>query len=160
MVATFANSLRNDLVTAYTIPFVHSIVPPYLVPGVNLVIIILGVFVIYRVVINTRLAAKITSILRAHIIRRQIIEPVSFEELVVATGGYGVSRIEVCKESPVLNKNLIEADLTKFDILILAIERDGKITPNPTTDTKFILGDRLICFGKLGDIRKKVCARG
>jgi hypothetical protein len=158
LVATFANSLRTDWVTGYKIPFVHSIVPPYLVPWVNLGIIILGVFIIYRLVINSRLAAKMTSILKAHIIKRQIIEPVSFEELVVATGGYGVSRIEVCKNSPVLNKNLVEAGLPKFDILVLAVEREGKITPNPSPDTKFILGDRLICFGKFGDIRKKVSA--
>jgi len=157
LIATFANSLRTDWVTEYKIPFLHSIVPSYLVPWVNLLIIILGVLVIYRVVINSRLAAKITSVLKAHIIKRQIIESVSFEELVVATGGYGVSRIEVCKDSPVLNKNLEEADLPKFNILVLAVERDGKITPNPTPDTKFILGDKLICFGKFGDIRKKVC---
>ncbi|MFH1563642.1 MAG: TrkA C-terminal domain-containing protein [Nitrospirota bacterium] len=156
LIATFANSLRTDWVTVYKIPFVNSIIPSYLIPWVNLVIIILGVYVIYRIVINSRLAEKITSILKAHIIKRQIIEPVSFEELVVATGGYGVSRIEVCKDSPVLNKNLEEADLPKFNILVLAVERDDKITPNPSPDTKFILGDRLICFGKFGDIRKKV----
>jgi Trk K+ transport system NAD-binding subunit len=137
---------------------VHSIVPSYLVPWVNLAIIILGVYVIYRIAINSRLAAKITSILKAHIIKRQIVEPVSFEELVVSTGGYGVSRIEVCKDSPVLNKNLGEADFPEFNILVLAVERGGNITPNPTPDTKFILGDHLICFGKFGDIRKKVCA--
>jgi hypothetical protein len=157
LIATFANSLRTDWVTVYKLPFLHSIVPAYLVPWVNLLIIILGVLTIYRVAINYRLAAKITSVLKAHIIKRQIIEPVSIEELVVATGGYGVSRIEVCKGSPVLNKNLVEADLPKCSILVLAIERDGKITPNPSPDTKFILGDRLICFGKFGDIRKKVC---
>jgi len=157
LIATFANSLRTDWVTIYKIPFLHSIVPSYLVPWVNLTIIILGVYMIYRIAINSRIAAKITSLLKAHIIKKQIIEPVSFEELVVATGGYGVSRIEVCKDSPVLNKNLEEAGLPKFDILVLAVEREGKITPNPTPDTKFILGDSLICFGKFGDIRKKMC---
>ncbi|MFA5287388.1 MAG: TrkA C-terminal domain-containing protein [Candidatus Omnitrophota bacterium] len=157
LIATFANSLRTDWVTVYKLPFIHSIVPAYLVPWANLAIIILGVYIIYRIVINTRFAAKLTSVIKAHIIKRQIIEPVSFEELVVSTGGFGVSRIEVCKNSPVLNKNLVEAELPKFNILVLAVERDGKITPNPTPDTKFALGDSLICFGKFGDIRKKVC---
>jgi len=158
LIATFANSLRTDWVVAYRIPFLHSIIPAYLVPWVNLTVIILGVFIIYRIAINTRLAARITSILKAHIIKRQIIEPVSFEELVVATGGYGVSKIEVCKNSPVLNKNLEEAGLPKLNILVLAVEREGKITANPDPNTKFVLGDKLICFGKFGDIRQNVCA--
>lgn len=157
LIATFANSVRTDLVTTYRLPFIHSIIPAYLVPWVNLVIIILGVYIIFRLVINSRFAAKLTSILKAHIIKRQIIEPVSFEELIVSTGGYGVSRIEVCKNSPVLNKNLREADLPKFNILILAIERGGQITPNPSPDTKVILGDSLVCFGKSGDIRNMMC---
>jgi hypothetical protein len=157
LIATFANSMRTDLATIYKIPFLHSIIPYYLVPWVNLGIIIVGVFVIYRAAINSRFAAKLTSILKSHIIKNQIVVPVSFEELVVATGGYGVSRIEVCKDNPVLNRTLREADLPKSDILVLAIERKGEITPNPPADTTVVLGDSLICFGKLIDIRKKLC---
>ncbi len=158
LIATFANSIRTDLVTIYKVPFVNSIVPSNLVPWVNLGIIVLGVYIIYRAVISSRFAARLTDIMRAHIIKNQIIAPVSFEELVVATGGYGVSRIEVCKNSPVLNKSLKEIDLPESNILVLAVERAGEITPNPPLDTKIILGDSLVCFGKLIDIRKKVCA--
>jgi Trk K+ transport system NAD-binding subunit len=75
----------------------------------------------------------------------------------VATGGYGVSRIKICNDSPILNKNIKEADLPKSNILILAVERDGNITPNPSPDTQVMLGDSLICFGKFIDIRRKVC---
>ncbi|MDD5408687.1 MAG: TrkA C-terminal domain-containing protein [Candidatus Omnitrophica bacterium] len=159
LIATFANSLRTDLVTIYKVPFINSIIPGKLVPWINLVIIILGVYAIYRIVINSRLAVKLTDILRAHIIKNEIIKAVSFEELVVATGGYGVSRIEVCKDSPILNKSLREADLPRFNILLLAVERAGEVTPNPPIETKIILGDSLVCFGKLGDIRKNVCAQ-
>jgi len=135
----------------------HSIVPSNLVPWVNLGIIVLGVYLIYLAVINSRLAARLTDMMRAHIIKNKIITPVSFEELVVATGGYGVSRIEVCKNSPVLNKSLREVDLPESHILVLGVERAGEITPNPPLDTRIILGDSLVCFGKLIDIRKKVC---
>lgn len=160
LIATFANSLRTDLATIYKIPFVNSIVPVHLVPWINLAIIILGVYIIYRVVINSKLAVELTNILRAHIIKNEIIKTVSFEELVIATGGYGVSRIEVCKDSPILNKNLKEIDFSKINILVLAVERGGEITPNPPLDTVVVLGDSLVCFGKLGDIRKNVCAEG
>ncbi|MDD5128962.1 MAG: hypothetical protein PHO40_04860 [Candidatus Omnitrophica bacterium] len=73
LIATFANSLRTDLAVTYKIPFVHSVIPNYLAPLVNLAIIALSVYVIYRVVINSRLAGKLTNILRTHIIKNQVL---------------------------------------------------------------------------------------
>jgi hypothetical protein len=158
LIATFANSLRTDvLMFKLTIPLLHSVVPSHLAPWINLIIIVIAVYAIYKIFTNTKIAAKLTDILRSHIVNKEIIKPVSFEELMVATGGYGVSQIEICSDSPILNKTLIESGLRKFDILVLTIERDGEVIPNPQADTKIILGDRLICFGKLGNIRDKVC---
>ncbi|MDD3345007.1 MAG: hypothetical protein PHO34_01020 [Candidatus Omnitrophica bacterium] len=158
LIATFANSLRTDLVTIYRIPFVNSIVPSYWVPWVNLIIIILGIYVIYRVVVNSRLAVKLTAILKEYLVRKQVIQPVFFEELIGVSGGYGVSRIEICPKSPVSNKSIGETGLLKSNIFVLALERGGEITPNPPADIKIIPGDSFVCFGKLTDIRKKLCA--
>jgi len=82
---------------------------------------------------------------------------VSFEELLVATGGYGVSSIEICKDSPILNKTIVDAKLRSHDITVLVIERNGQTIPNPSANTKVLLEDRLICFGKLSNIRSKLC---
>lgn len=142
MIATFANSLRSEI---------------YRFSIVNLVIIIVAVYAIYKIFTQTRLSRKLTDILRANIIKKEIIKSVSFEELVVATGGYGVSSIEVCENSPVLGKTLRNADLRKYDITILAIERKGETISNPPADMKILLGDRLICFGKLEKIREELC---
>jgi K+/H+ antiporter YhaU regulatory subunit KhtT len=46
-----------------------------------------------------------------------------------------------------VNKALYESDLRKQDILVLAIERNGETIPNPSPDTKILLGDKLVCFG-------------
>ena len=75
----------------------------------------------------------------------------------IATGGYGVSQIEISKESPIIDKTLLESDLRRLDISVLAIERKGKTMPNPSADTKFLLGDKIMCFGKLENIRKELC---
>lgn len=158
LIATFANSLRTDLIMAkFTIPLLHSVVPSAYVPWINLVIIVFAIYTIYKIFTNYKFASKLTDILRSHIVKKEIVKPVSFEELVVATGGYGVSQIEVCKDSPILNKTLIESGLRQHDITVLTIERGGEVIPNPAANTKIILGDRLVCFGKLGNIRDKVC---
>lgn len=158
MVATFANSIRpTDFISKITIPFLHFVIPSQLLPWINLIIIILAIYLVFLFFSRSKLAKKLNEILRKSIVKREILKPVSFEELVVATGGYGVTQIEVCKDSRVTNKALYESDLRKQDILVLAIERNGETIPNPSPDTKILEGDKLICFGKLENIRKEVC---
>ncbi len=74
----------------------------------------------------------------------------------MATGGYGVSSVEIRKDSPVLGKTILESDLRQHDITILAVEREGQTIPNPAAETKILLGDKLVCFGKLENIRKEL----
>ena len=114
-------------------------------------------YLIYAVLSNTKITAKLTNVIRSSIVKKEIINRVSFEELVVATGGYGVSSIEICKDSPILNKRLIESELRQHGITVLTIERDGEVIPNPTADSRILMRDKLVCFGKLSDIRKWIC---
>jgi len=154
LIATFANSIRPSI----SMPKVtFHFLPSGLMPWINLIIIIIAIYVIYKIFSNTKFARKLTNGLRQQIVKKEIIKPVSFEELVIATGGYGVSQIEISKDSPIVDKTLLESDLRKLDISVLVIERKGDAIPNPQADTKILLGDRLICFGKLESIRKGLC---
>ena len=159
LIATFANSLRTDMIIPkFKIPFLHSVVPSHLFPWINLAIIVAAVYAIYKIFTHTKFAGKLTDVLRSHIVKRDIIKSVSFEELVVTTGGYGVSSIEICKDSSVLEKAIRNTDLRKHDITILAIERKDGVIPNPSADSEILLGDKLICFGKLENIRRELCS--
>jgi hypothetical protein len=158
VIATFANSLRpSTIMPRFTIPFVHLVFPSNLLPWINLTIIVVSIYAIYRFFTHTKITRKLTDIIKTKIIKREIVKPVTFEELLVATGGYGVSSIEICKDSPILNKTLLETDLRSHDITVLAVERKEEIIPNPAAETKITLGDTLICFGKLENIRKELC---
>lgn len=159
LIATFASSLipTGDTVLSKlsksVLPFD---IPLYLVVLVNLTLIIIGVFVVYKVFTNRRITLRLTSFLRKRIAKRQIFGSVSFEELLVATGGYGISKVQVRQDSPVLDKSLIESNVRSLDITILAIVRGGQTMPNPPAQTKILLGDELICFGKLENIRDRL----
>lgn len=158
LIATFANSLRTDIIMPkFFIPFLHSAIPSHLAPWINLTIIAFAVYTIYKIFTHTKFAYKLTEALKVRIVKQEIIKPVTFEELMVLTGGYGVSSAEICKDSPILNKTIIETDLRSHDIMILVIERNGETIPNPSADTRILLGDRVICFGRLGNIRKQLC---
>ncbi len=158
MIATFANSLRPSSITnKLAIPFFHLGVPNSLLPWINLAVIVVAIYVIYKLFTNTKFAQRLTNVLRHRIVKQDIVKPVSFEELVVATGGYGISQIHVHKDSPISNKTLLESGLKSLDIVVLAIVRHGETMPNPSADITILLNDELLCFGKLDNIRDKFC---
>ena len=158
MIATFANSIRPRT-AKLIIPFSSSGIPAFLIPFINLVIIIFALYIIYRFFTRSKLVRKFTNVVRARIIKNQIIKPVSFEELSVATGGYGISKIDISSDSPIKDKTIAESGLRGQDITILAIESGGTITPNPPASAIMKIGDKLLCFGKLDNIRQSICAQ-
>lgn len=155
MIATFANSIQTAA-KGWSIPFLPTVIPGKLLPWINLAIIVVAVYVIFKLFTNTKFVHRATNALKERLIKGEVIERVSFEELAIATGGYGVSKIQVAKDSPVVDKTLVESKLRSLGITVLAIVRAGETIPNPTADSKILLGDELVCFGKLGEIRNKV----
>jgi hypothetical protein len=161
LIATLANSLRTytligDKLSRPVLPFP---LPAFLVsvmPLINLVIIVTAAYLVYKIFTNSRFAKRLTDILRKKLIKAEAFKTVSFEEFLLATGGYGVSKIMVTSKSPVLDKTLAKSDLRSQDITVLAIVRDDDTIPNPRANVKIIEGDELICFGKIRNIRDKV----
>lgn len=127
-----------------------------LAPWMNLLLIITIVYVVWRISTHPRVSDGLTRYLRRKIIRTEMFHRVTVEELLLATGGYGVSRVAVQAGSPVVDKTLAESGLRSYDITVLGIVRDGHTTPNPPANTIILRGDELICFGKLGNIRNRI----
>jgi len=159
MIASMASAFNPQqvLLARFSESLLPVSIPSVLVPWVNLAVIILGLLVIYIVFTNKRFALMLTGYLRKRIVKKELFKPVSFEELLFLTGGHGISRIEVCEGSPLINKTLAESDLRKNDITVLAIIRDNVTMPNPSAAVTIQRGDELISFGKLENIRNRIC---
>lgn len=158
MIATIAQSFRAEehVWTRLSQRFLPFDIPSHAVPWVNLGLLLLSVYLIYRGLMWPKVSDRITRFLRRRIIKREIFKRVTVEELLVATGGYGVSRVAVLAGSPVLDKNLVESGLRGHDIIVLAIVREGQTVANPPASMKILRNDELICFGKLGNIRDRI----
>jgi Trk-type K+ transport system membrane component len=158
MIATVASALNPEqaLIARFSESFLPFSIPAPVVPWINLTVIILGLLVIYKISTNRTFAGKITRYLRKRIRKKGLLKPVSFEELLFLTGGYGISRIEVSENSQLIDKTLIESDLRKKDITVLAIVRGSETIPNPTALVTIHKGDELLAFGKLENIRNKI----
>jgi hypothetical protein len=161
MIATFANSLRPQVGQGkISLLFLKDFLPPSLLPWVNLAVIIILFYLLYKLFTRDDSAQGLTNFLRKFVPKKDMVNPVTFEELLISTGGYGVSRIILRPDSPILNKTLIESKLRSYDITVLAITRGRETIPNPSADAVFSLNDELICFGKLENIQKQICSAG
>ncbi len=159
MVATLAGSLmptKETILAKLSESFLPFSVPAFAVVWVNLAVIIVVVYGIFRIFTHEKFVKKMTNFLRKRIIKKEIFQKVSFEELLLATEGYGISRIAVTAGSPVLNKTLAMSQFREQGIMVLATVRGSETIPNPAANMKILLGDELICFGKLEDIRNRI----
>jgi hypothetical protein len=133
MIATLAGSLvpQETILSKLSESFLPFHIPSYFVIWVNLAVIVVVVYVIYRVFTHERFVRRVTNFLRKKIIKKEIF-------------------------SQVLDKTLSQSELREHDITVLAITRDVETIPNPKADTKILPGDELICFGKLENIRNQL----
>jgi ribosomal protein S6--L-glutamate ligase len=74
------------------------------------------------------------------------------ERLAVSTG-YGVAEIVVHGDGSFVGKTLAESDLRERDITVLTLHRGTTVIPNPAARNVLEADDRLLCFGKLEEMR-------
>ncbi len=67
--------------------------------------------------------------------------------------GYGVAEILVGESSPLLGKTFAEAGLREQKAQALTLHREGRVIANPKRGRVIVLGDRILCFGKLPVLR-------
>jgi len=155
IIATFANSIRPvDVLEQFNFFTIPLPIPGWLSPYINILAIIVGTYIIYKLFTRSRLVDRLVGRIRERMVEKEVIKPEKVTELLSAQEGYGVSQFEVRADSPLLKKDLGHLHLKEEDIQILMIQRDSEIIPIPRGNTKLAVGDNLICFGKLEKIRQ------
>jgi Trk K+ transport system NAD-binding subunit len=103
---------------------------------------------------SSSLAVALKRKIQQELVDSKYVQPACFEELLLNTKGYGVSQIEITQNNLLLDKTLAGSGLREHDILVLSIERGDEHILNPSSDTRFMLHDKLVCFGKMHNIRE------
>ncbi|HUF99498.1 MAG TPA: RimK family alpha-L-glutamate ligase, partial [Ilumatobacter sp.] len=80
------------------------------------------------------------------------------QRLTVSTG-YGVAELVVHDGAEIVGKTIAEAGLRDKDITVLTVHRGTSVIPNPRTNRHLEAGDRLLCFGKLEEMRSMIPSR-
>lgn len=73
--------------------------------------------------------------------------------------GYGVAELHVPHESELSGKAIGDTSLRDRDITVLLIHRGPAVLPNPKANERLCGDDRLVCFGKMDEMRRFVAKR-
>lgn len=77
------------------------------------------------------------------------------QRLAVSTG-YGVAELVVNAGADLVGTSLGDSGLTERDITVLTLHRGATVIPNPRRGQLLQAGDRLLCFGKLEEMRSMI----
>jgi len=80
------------------------------------------------------------------------------QRLSVSTG-YGVAELAVHGEADIVGKSITDSGLREKDITVLTLHRGAHVIPNPRASTVLEAEDRLLCFGKLEEMRSMIPER-
>lgn len=80
------------------------------------------------------------------------------QRLTVSTG-YGVAELLVQAASDLVGTPIGESGLSERDISVLTLQRGTGVIPNPRSRHVLEAGDRLVCFGKLEEMRSMIPSR-
>ncbi|MFH1416109.1 MAG: TrkA C-terminal domain-containing protein [Elusimicrobiota bacterium] len=157
LIATFANSLRPTMtLSIIDLPFLRSFMPASVLPVVNLLVILIASYAIFRIFTAKKVTDRLTAFFKKSMEKKKIIKQFTYSDIAVIGKKHGITQVKVTKDSPVIDKTVMDSGLRKKDILVLAVENKNENIYNPSADTVIKLGDKLTCFGELDNIKESI----
>ncbi|MCZ6768967.1 MAG: 30S ribosomal protein S6--L-glutamate ligase, partial [Acidobacteria bacterium] len=83
-----------------------------------------------------------------HLEDQVMFEEIDIRQRLTLARGYQIAEITVGNSSELAHKALVDTGLRDRDILVLSINRNTLIIPNPEGDFEVLPGDLLLCYGK------------
>jgi hypothetical protein len=122
--------------------------------AIVIVVLLLGVYLVYRLARLTGLTRRWESLVENRLIRGRFLSPVPrTQHLLRFVGGYGVARMPVVEKTS-LSMGPLRDKLTAGGFIVLGLERQGQWIPNPLKEDSVDTGDSLILYGSLSEMEK------
>lgn len=122
---------------------------------INIVILIAGVFLIYKVATYKKFTRRWEKFIENKLIKSPVFEEATTEDLLHFLEGYGLVKKIVGPNSSLNGKTLTKSHLREKGAVVLGIEREKTWIPVPKAAEKIVIGDRLVVYGPL-DVLKKI----
>ncbi|MFA5928372.1 MAG: TrkA C-terminal domain-containing protein [Candidatus Margulisiibacteriota bacterium] len=121
---------------------------------INLLWYLAVIYVIYKIVTSQKFSFWFRKWLESLLTKSGKLKKRRIEELLKLDDGFGVAELDVGIHSEYDGKNIASLGFREMDILILSVERGGKVWSLPKSDYVIEKGDVLTCYAKLHNLRK------
>jgi hypothetical protein len=121
--------------------------------GLNVLVLLAGLLAIFIIVRHTPLVRRWEAFAQGRLERLKIFEvDTTVDELLHLAEGYGVMRVQLLENSPLIGHTLADINNTLEHSFVLGIERNKEWLPTPRLASKLIVNDYLIIYGMLEDL--------
>ena len=120
---------------------------------IRLAIIIVGIFILYSLIIRSRVGNQIMDLFRKPLMTRIMREAPVIDEIYLAKRDWSVSLVMVKEFSENIGLSLAKVT-TKENMIILAIDRGSTTITMPNSTDKIMKGDRLLVYGNKQSIKQ------
>jgi hypothetical protein len=121
---------------------------------VNAVILAVGIYLIYLIVKRTPLLAMWQRFVEKRVKPSPFIEESAPEDLLHFAKGYGLLRIPITQDSPMVGRLLARANKPENDFWIVGIERGKLWFSLPTSKATIKEKDKLVIYGEMDYLKK------
>jgi len=121
----------------------------------NLAVIIAGIFVLYSIILRSRIGSQLVNWFRKPLVKRIISEAPPIDEIYLIGRYWSISLVTIKKDSKTIGLALADI-VTGKEMQILEIERAGANLTCPENECQIAEGDRLLVYGKRQDIKQLV----
>ena len=94
-----------------------------------------------------------------HIANQVAFPQIDVRQRLSVSTGYGVAELAVHGEADIVGKTIGDSGLREKDITVLTLHRGAHVIPNPRATNVLEAEDRLLCFGKLEEMRSMIPER-
>ncbi len=84
-----------------------------------------------------------------HIEEQSLFPEMDYRQRLTLNRGYGVVEFVIESDSSLVGQTIEQSRLREQDIVVLSINRQDVLIPNPRATRELMSGDQLICYGKL-----------
>lgn len=120
---------------------------------VQLAVVIFGIFILYSLIIRSRLGNTLLDRLRKPLLRRIVMDAPPFEEIMHIGGQWGIDLVTISKDSRYVGASV--ADITAAgDVEVLGLDRVDSFVSRPEGNVDIRERDRLLIFGTTQSVKK------
>ena len=139
-------------VIAGVVSSVITIASPWAV--LRFVILVIALYLIFRLATHTRWARYFSKKIESKLKERFQLDKRTIDRILDLGEDYGIAEITLQESSSAVGKTLASSELSKKNILVLAIERTEEKVLVPKGNNKLHAGDNLICYGRFKEMQE------